>query len=203
MSAFSLTSPTPLAQALWSRADSRTSAIVRFVVLAALGAALLAISAKVRVPFWPVPMTLQTFTIMALGAAYGMRLGLGTVLLYLAIGALGFDVFTGSSAEKFGLSYMMGTTGGYLVGFVITMAVVGYFAERGLDRKPLQLFGLMLTANALTFTLGLLWLGTLLGWDKPILEWGLYPFVLGDLVKTALAAALIPATWHWFKGSKR
>nr|WP_306265424.1 biotin transporter BioY [Pararhizobium sp. IMCC3301] len=200
MSAQSLTSPTPLATALWpTGADSNTQAMLRFVALTIIGAALLAISAKIRVPFFPVPMTLQTFAIMGLGAAYGMRLGLATVLLYLAIGALGMDVFTSSTADNNGLSYMLGSTGGYLVGFIIAMGIIGYFAERGWDRSPFKLFGLMLGADALIFALGLLWLGTIAGWDKPILQWGLYPFIAGDLVKIALAAAVIPAIWGWMK----
>ena len=198
MSAQSLTSPTPLSTALWpTGADSGTQAILRFVALTIIGAALLAISAKIRVPFYPVPMTLQTFTIMGLGAAFGMRLGLATVLFYLAIGAFGMDVFTSSSAESNGLSYMLGSTGGYLAGFVIAMGIIGYFAERGWDRSPFKLFGLMLGADALIFALGLLWLGTVVGWDKPILEWGLYPFIVGELIKIALAAAVIPALWSW------
>ncbi len=200
MSAQSLTSPTPLATALWpTGADSGTQAMLRFVALTIIGAALLAISAKIRVPFYPVPMTLQTFTIMGLGAAFGMRLGLATVLLYLAIGAFGMDVFTSSTAESNGLSYMLGSTGGYLAGFVIAMGIIGYFAERGWDRSPFKLFGLMLGADAIIFALGLLWLGNVVGWDKPILEWGLYPFIAGDLVKIALAAAVIPALWGWMK----
>ncbi len=198
MVAQTLKQANPLASALWSAdSSSQTQSAIRFVALAIIGAALLAISAKIRVPFWPVPMTLQTFAIMGLGAAYGMRLGLATVLLYLAVGAMGFDVFTGSSAEKFGLEYMMGGTGGYLLGFIIAMGVVGYFAERGWDRSPIRLFGLMLAADVVIFALGLFWLGTLFGWDKPILDWGLYPFIAGDLVKMALAAALIPATWRF------
>lgn len=204
MSAQNLTSPNPLAIALWpSQPASSTQAALRFVALALIGAALLAISAKIRVPlpFTPVPMTLQTIAIMGLGAAYGMRLGLATILLYLAIGALGMDVFTSSTADNNGLAYMMGSTGGYLVGFVIAMGVIGYFAERGWDRSIAKLFGLMLFADVIIFGLGLLWLGTLVGWDKPVLEWGLYPFVAGDLVKIALASALIPAIWAWLKRS--
>lgn len=204
MSAQSLTSPNPLAIALWpTQAESSTQAALRFIALAIIGAALLAISAKIRVPlpFTPVPMTLQTIAIMGLGAAYGMRLGLATVLLYLAIGALGMDVFTSSTAENSGIAYMMGGTGGYLVGFIIAMGVIGYFAERGWDRSIVKLFGLMLFADAIMFGLGLLWLGNLVGWDKPVLEWGLYPFIVGDLVKIALASALIPAIWTWLKRS--
>lgn len=204
MSAQSLTSPNPLAIALWpTQSESSTQAALRFIALAIIGAALLAISAKIRVPlpFTPVPMTLQTIAIMGLGAAYGMRLGLATVLLYLAIGALGMDVFTSSTADKNGLAYMMGGTGGYLVGFIIAMGVIGYFAERGWDRSIVKLFGLMLFADAIIFGLGLLWLGNLVGWDKPVLEWGLYPFIVGDLIKIALASALIPAIWTWLKRS--
>lgn len=204
MSAQSLNSPNPLAIALWpTQEESSTQAALRFIALAIIGAALLAISAKIRVPlpFTPVPMTLQTIAIMGLGAAYGMRLGLATVLLYLAIGALGMDVFTSSTADNNGLVYMMGGTGGYLVGFIIAMGVIGYFAERGWDRSIVKLFGLMLFADAIIFGLGLLWLGNLVGWDKPILEWGLYPFVVGDLIKIALASALIPAIWTWLKRS--
>lgn len=204
MSAQNLTSPNPLAIALWpTQTESSTQAALRFIALAIIGAALLAISAKIRVPlpFTPVPMTLQTIAIMGLGAAYGMRLGLATVLLYLAIGALGMDVFTSSTAESNGLAYMMGGTGGYLVGFIIAMGVIGYFAERGWDRSIVKLFGLMLFADAILFGLGLLWLGNLVGWDKPVLEWGLYPFVVGDLIKIALASALIPAIWTWLKRS--
>ena len=202
MSAQSLTSPNPLAIALWpTQTESSTQAALRFIALAIIGAALLAISAKIRVPlpFTPVPMTLQTIAIMGLGAAYGMRLGLATVLLYLAIGALGMDVFTSSTAESNGLAYMMGGTGGYLVGFIIAMGVIGYFAERGWDRSIVKLFGLMLFADVIIFGLGLLWLGNLVGWDKPVLAWGLYPFVVGDLIKIALASALIPAIWTWLK----
>lgn len=204
MSAQSLTSPNPLAIALWpTQTESSTQAALRFIALAIIGAALLAISAKIRVPlpFTPVPMTLQTIAIMGLGAAYGMRLGLATVLLYLAIGAMGMDVFTSSTADKNGLAYMMGGTGGYLVGFIIAMGVIGYFAERGWDRSIVKLFGLMLFADAIIFGLGLLWLGNLVGWDKPVLEWGLYPFIVGDLIKIALASALIPAIWTWLKRS--
>lgn len=173
-----------------------TALWVKRVALVALGVAALAIAAKIKVPFWPVPITMQTFVVVAVGAAYGMRLGLATMGAYLLIGALGFDVFTGSTAEKNGLAYMMGGTGGYLAGFVAAAAFLGWAARRGWDRSVGSMAVAMLIAHAMIYALGLLWLGTLMGWDKPILQWGLYPFLLGDAAKVALAALMFPALWR-------
>jgi biotin transport system substrate-specific component len=166
------------------------------VALVAFGVAALAVAAKVKVPFWPVPITLQTFAVLSIGAAYGLRLGVTTVLTYLAIGALGFDVFTGSSAESAGLAYMMGGTGGYLVGFALAAAFLGWAARRGWDRSHGRMAVAMLFGNAIVYVPGLLWLGLLYGWDQPILDWGLYPFLAGDAAKLALAALLFPLAWR-------
>jgi biotin transport system substrate-specific component len=164
--------------------------------LVAFGVAALAIAAKVKVPFWPVPITLQTFAVLSIGAAYGLRLGVTTVLAYLAIGAVGLDVFTGSSAESAGLAYMMGGTGGYLAGFAVAAAFLGWAARRGWDRSHGRMALAMLIGNALIYIPGLLWLGQLYGWDQPILAWGLTPFLVGDAVKLALAALLFPLAWR-------
>lgn len=164
-------------------------------VLVVLGIAVLAISAKISVPMWPVPVTMGTFAVLAIGAGYGARLGLVTILGYMIVGALGFDVFVGSGAEKNGLTYMMGGTGGYLVGFVLATAALGALAARGWDRSVGGMAAAMLIGNALIYVSGLLWLGTLYGWDKPILAWGLTPFLIGDVIKLALAALLLPALW--------
>ena len=169
--------------------------VVKQVVLVLLGVAALAIAAKIRIPMWPVPLTMGTFAVLTIGAAYGPRLGLATILGYLAIGALGFDVFAGSSADKNGLAYMMGGTGGYLVGYVLAALALGIFARAGWDRSMPRMAAAMLVGNALIYIPGLLWLGILFGWDKPILEWGLTPFLLGDALKLALAALLLPAVW--------
>lgn len=169
---------------------SRVAALALFAVL---GSLILWASAKISVPFWPVPMTLQTGAVLLIGAAYGWRLGVATVLLYLAEGAAGLPVFQGTPQQGVGLAYMLGPTGGYLVGFAVAAGIVGWLVERGFGRDPLRLFGAMVAADAVVFALGLLWLGSLIGWDKPILELGLYPFVLGDLVKLALAACLVSA----------
>lgn len=155
----------------------------------------LVIAAKIKVPMWPVPVTMGTFAVLAIGAAYGARLGLATILGYMLVGALGFDVFAGSSAESHGLAYMMGGTGGYLVGYVMATVALGVLARRGWDRSVLWMAAAMLVGNALIYAPGLYWLGALYGWDKPILEWGLTPFLLGDGLKLVLAALLLPALW--------
>ncbi len=172
-----------------------TGLLVKQVVLVALGIVALAVAAKIKVPMWPVPITMGTFAVLTIGTAYGARLGLITMLGYLLVGALGFDVFAGSSAEKFGLTYMMGGTGGYLVGYLMATVLLGALAARGWDRSVTKLALALLLANVLIYVPGLLWLGQLYGWDKPILEWGLTPFLLGDAIKLGLAALLIPAVW--------
>lgn len=176
---------------------------VKQALLIALGVAALVIAAKIKVPFWPVPITMQTFVVLSIGAAYGLRLGVGTVLAYLAIGALGFDVFTGSSAEAHGIAYMMGGTGGYLLGFAMAAALLGVLARAGWDRSPARMALALVMGNALIYAPGLLWLGQLYGWDKPILDWGLYPFLAGDALKLALAALLLPAAWRMVGDARR
>jgi biotin transport system substrate-specific component len=184
-----------LAGTLWPAGEA--NAILRNVVLAVAGTALLTISAKIQVPFYPVPLTLTTFVVLALGMAYGWRLGTATLVLYLAEGAVGLPVFAGTPEKGIGIAYMLGGTGGYLIGFVLAAAVCGWLAERGWDRGVVRTAAAMLIGNAVIYIPGLLWLGTLFGWDKPILEWGLMPFLLGDLVKLALAAAVLPLAWKW------
>ena len=173
----------------------KTGTALRAGALAVVGTALLWVSAKIQVPFWPVPMTMQTFVVLMLGMAYGWRLGAATVLLYLIQGAVGLPVFAGTPEKGIGIAYMMGGTGGYLIGFVLAAVVCGYLAERGWDRRVWTTALAMLIGNIVIYVPGLLWLGTLFGWDKPILEWGLTPFVLGDFVKLCLAAAVLPLAW--------
>jgi biotin transport system substrate-specific component len=171
--------------------DEGVARVAALAGLAALGSLILWASAKITVPFWPVPMTLQTGAVMLIAAGYGARLGFATVLLYLFEGAVGLPVFADTPAKGIGLAYMLGPTGGYLAGFAVAAALVGWLSERGLDRSPLKLAGAMVVGDAVVFALGLLWLGSVVGWDKPVLAWGLYPFVVGDVVKIALAAALV------------
>ncbi len=144
---------------------------VKRAVLVALGIAALVIAAKIRVPLWPVPVTMQTFAVLTIGAAYGARLGAATVIGYLAIGALGFDVFTSSSAESNGIAYMLGGTGGYLLGFVAAAALLGALARRGWDRSAAGMAGAFLLGEVAIYVPGLLWLGHLFaaehGWGAP------------------------------------
>ena len=198
MSTASTTYPT-IASVLWS-ANGQVKA-VRLAVLAVLGTLLLTLSAKLHVPFYPVPMTFQTLVVLGLGMAYGWRLGAATVALYLLQGALGLPVFSGTPEKGIGLAYLLGPTGGYLFGFFLAAGVCGWLAERGWDRSVITTALAMLIGNVIIYVPGLLWLGSLFGWDKPILEWGLTPFILGDAIKLALAAALMPLAWKLLRRS--
>ena len=186
-----------LVSVIW---PSRTANnILRKVILALAGTALLTLSAKIQVPFYPVPMTMQTFMVLTLGMAYGWRLGGATLLLYLAEGAMGLPVFAGTPEKGIGVAYMLSGTGGYLIGFVLAAALCGWLAERGWDRRFITTALALLIGNILIYVPGLLWLGGLFGWDKPILEWGLTPFLLGDLTKLLLAAVALPIVWRALK----
>lgn len=176
--------------------------LVRQAGLVAGGIAVLAITAKIMVPMWPVPITMGTFAVLTLGAAYGPALGLVTILGYMLIGALGFDVFAGSSAEASGLTYMLGGTGGYLLGYVLATLVLGTLARRGWDRSMAWMALALLIGNAIIYVPGLLWLGQFYGWSEPILQWGFWPFLIGDAVKLALAALLVPGLWKLVSGTR-
>ncbi|MEL6575797.1 MAG: biotin transporter BioY [Pseudomonadota bacterium] len=171
----------------------------RRALFVALGIAVLVLAAKIRVPFWPVPMTMQTFAVLSIGAAYGARLGGVTLLGYLAIGALGFDVFTSSSAENAGLAYMMGGTGGYLAGFMLAALALGTLARRGWDRHPMQMGVAMAIGQVLIFLPGVLWLGHLYadakGWAW-VVEVGFTNFLGAEVLKVALAMLLFPVMWR-------
>ena len=175
---------------------SRVTNLLRVLFLALVGSALIAVSAKIKVPMVPVPMTMQTLVILVIGMAGGWRLGGLTVLLYLAEGAVGLPVFAGTPERGIGLTYMVGTTGGYLLGFLLAALVVGLLAEAGWDRSVPLAAVAMLTGNVVIYIPGLLWLGSVAGWDNPILQWGLTPFIVGDLIKLAIAALLMPAVWR-------
>ena len=185
-----------LADAVLPREGS--TRVLKRALLVALGVAALAVASKIRVPLWPVPVTMQTFAVLAIGAAYGPRLGVATVVGYLFLGALGFDVFTSSTAGNGGLAYMLGGTGGYLFGFVLAAAALGALARRGWDRSVAGMAGALVIGNVLIYVPGLLWLGHLFadanGWAW-VLEVGLYPFLVGDALKLALAALVLPLAW--------
>lgn len=159
------------------------------VLLVLAGTALLALAAKITVPFWPVPMTLQTLAVFTIAATYGRNLAVATVLAYLAEGAIGLPVF----ATGTGLAYLAGPTGGYLAGFVVAAAIVGHAVDRGMNRNLFALFGVMLLGEVVILLLGAAWLAHLMGAEKAM-AFGVGPFIVTDVVKIALAAALVRAS---------
>ena len=154
------------------------------------GVAVLAISAHIKVPFYPVPITMQTLVVMLIGFTYGLRLGSSTVLTYLVIGAIGAPVFAGGA----GLAYMGGPTGGYLFGFLVTVNLIGYFTERGSGRTFVSVLLLALLGTIVFYLFGVAWLTTILGFEKAI-KFGLLPFLYGDVLKLFLLAFAVPAAW--------
>jgi biotin transport system substrate-specific component len=189
-----------MAAALFSGSTTgKQLTFLRQITLAIVGSLLIALASKIQIPFYPVPMTLQTLMVLTIGMAYGWRLAVATLVLYLLEGAVGFPVFSGTPEKGIGFSYMLGGTGGYLIGFVFAAGCCGWLAERGWGRNPLTTATAMLIGNVLIYVPGLLWLGSLYGWDKPILAWGFTPFVLGDLIKIALASCLMPVIWRCLK----
>ena len=190
-----------LSQVLWPAKDTDAARWLRAAILVSLGVVAMAIAAKVRIPMWPVPITLQTLVVLTVGAAYGAGLGVLTMLAYLVVGALGFDIFTSSSAENNGFAYMMGGSGGYLVGFVLAAGVLGWLARQGWDRSVPMMALAMLIGSVLIYVPGLLWLNAQeysQGWSWTIAN-GLTPFLVGDALKLALAAVLMPAIWSLSK----
>jgi len=175
-----------LANAIW-RSDS---GVLRSIVLAIAGTALLAISARIQVNFYPVPMTMQTFAVLVIGMSYGWRLGGATVLLYLAQGAVGLPVF----ASGAGFAYFAGPTGGYLIGFLAAAVAIGWLGERGWDRHVVTTLAAMAIGTAIIFLLGAAWLTVLIGFEKAITA-GVIPFLLGAAFKIGLGAAFMPLSW--------
>jgi biotin transport system substrate-specific component len=168
--------------------------------LAIAGTLLLILSARTRVLLGPVDISMQTLAVLLIAAAFGMRLGVATLLLYMAQGAMGFPVFQATPEKGIGIAYMVGPTGGYLAGFVVMAAIVGWAADRGWDRHPLKLFSAMLVAEAVMMAMGFAWLALLIGPEKSW-QFGVVPFIAGDLIKLALAASLAPAVWSLLKRS--
>jgi len=149
--------------------------------------ALLAVSAKIEVPFWPVPMTLEVLAVLGLAGLLGARIAGGAVLLWLAEGAVGLPVFAGLGA---GVGYFAGPTGGYLIGFFFAAVLVGLAADRGLRERPILLFLSMLAGVGVMYAMGVTWLAQLVGWSRAF-HVGMLPFIPADVTKAALASALV------------
>ena len=166
-----------------------------------LGTVALTLSAKTKVVLGPVDLSLQTLVVLLIGAAFGWRLGVATLLLYLAEGAAGFAVFQSTPEKGLGIPYMLGTTGGYLAGFVVMAGLVGWAADRGWDRNVLKILGVMILADAIMLLMGTGWLATIIGAEKAW-QFGMVPFIVPDLIKAALAATLIPAAWSIVRAAR-
>ena len=160
--------------------EIRQSKILKNVLIALMGTVLLAISSKIKIPFYPVPMTMQTLVVLLLGITFGWKLGVATVSLYLFEGIIGLPVFSGSPEKGVGLIYFTGPTMGYLIGFLFTV----YFAgSLNFSKNLLIKFLQLLFSLSFIYILGILWLGTLIGWGKPLFQLGVQPFLLAELFK--------------------
>ena len=162
--------------------------LIKYLFLALIGSILLAISSKIKIPFYPVPMTMQTFVVLFIGIAFGWKLGLATISLYLFEGIIGLPVFSGTPEKGLGLVYFTGPTMGYLIGFVIAVLFAGKF---NYDNNFLKTFLKLIFATSFIYFFGMLWLGNLIGWDKPIFKLGAQPFLLAELFKILIATLAI------------
>ena len=161
--------------------------VLKTFVLIFLGTIALTISAKIKIPFYPVPMTMQTFVVLFLGLAFGYKIGLATVGVYLIEGIIGIPVFSNSPEKGVGLVYFTGPTMGYLIGFLSAVFLAGYL---NLKKNIFIIFSKLILSVLTIYLFGVLWLGTLIGWDKPIFEFGVAPFLFAELFKICLLTIL-------------
>ena len=166
---------------------SQNSKILKYILVIFLGSILLTISSKIRIPFYPVPMTMQTFVVLFLGMSFGYKIGLATVVLYLLEGIIGLPVFSNSPEKGVGLIYFTGPTMGYLIGFLFATFLAGYFNFKG---NILNNFIKLLISVSTIYILGIFWLGILIGWDKPVIQLGATPFLLAEVFKIAILTLL-------------
>ena len=166
---------------------STQTQIVKFISIIFLGSILLAISAKIKIPFYPVPMTMQTFVVLFLGIAFGYKIGIATVSVYLFEGIIGIPVFSNSPEKGVGLVYFVGPTMGYLIGFLFAVFFAGFL---NFNKNFFLVFIKLLFSVSAIYIFGIIWLGNLIGWDKPILQLGVTPFLLAELFKICLLTLL-------------
>ena len=158
--------------------------LLKYIFIALLGSILLAISSKIKIPFYPVPMTMQTLIVLIIGIAFGWKLGAATISLYLIEGIAGLPVFSGTPEKGIGLIYFTGPTMGYLIGFLVAGYLAGKF---NYDNNLLKNFFKLTFATSFIYFFGILWLGSLIGWEKPIFKLGVQPFLLAELFKILIA----------------
>ena len=166
----------------------KQSKILKYVFLTLIGSIVLAVSSKIKIPFYPVPMTMQTLVVLMIGVGFGWKLGLATVSLYLFEGIIGLPVFSGTPEKGVGLIYFTGPTMGYLLGFLVAVYISGKFDY---NSNLIKNFLKLLLATSFIYLLGMAWLGNLIGWDKPIFKLGAQPFLIAELFKILIATFLI------------
>lgn len=166
---------------------SNTEAVFRVVALALAGTVLVAFSAQIKVPMWPVPMTLQSLAVLFIGLTYGGRMATATLALYLTEGAVGLPVF----ANGGGIALLLGPTGGYLFGFLLAAALLGFASDRNKLNSPWALGGFLTLASALIYLPGVLWLARFIGVQNAVMA-GMIPFLIGDVIKAVIAAMAAP-----------
>ena len=168
--------------------ETKNLKIIKSVFIALIGTIILAASSKIKIPFYPVPMTMQTLVVLFLGITLGWKLGLATIALYLFEGIIGLPVFSGTPEKGSGIIYFFGPTMGYLLGFVFAAMLCGIFK---FNKNITSNFLKLILSVSVIYVLGVIWLGTLIGWDKPIIELGVTPFLLAELFKVALLSIII------------
>ena len=166
----------------------KQSKILKYVFLALIGSIVLAISSKIKIPFYPVPMTMQTLVVLIIGIGFGWKLGLATISLYLFEGIVGLPVFAGTPEKGIGLIYFTGPTMGYLIGFLFAAFLSGVFKYN--DNIILNFLKLIISVSVI-YLFGILWLGNFIGWDKPIFSLGFKPFLLAELFKISLLTIVV------------
>jgi biotin transport system substrate-specific component len=166
----------------------KQSKLIKYIFFALMGSIVLAVSSKIKIPFYPVPMTMQTLVVLMIGITLGWKLGLATVSLYLFEGIIGLPVFSGTPEKGIGLVYFTGPTMGYLMGFLVAVYISGKF---NYDNNLIKTFLKLLFATSFIYLLGMAWLGGLIGWDKPIFKLGAQPFLLAELFKILIATFAI------------
>jgi|TARA_B100000745_G_scaffold62009_1_gene36592 biotin transport system substrate-specific component len=161
--------------------------VLKSILVVLVGSILLTISSKIKIPFYPVPMTMQTFVVLFLGISFGYKIGIATVGLYLIEGIFGLPVFSNSPEKGVGIVYFTGPTMGYLIGFLLATFLAGYL---DLKTNIVSIFLKLILSVSVIYILGLIWLGILIGWDKPIFQLGAAPFLLAELFKILILTLL-------------
>tara|TARA_S200000501_G_scaffold125004_1_gene118046 strand:- start:847 stop:1398 length:552 start_codon:yes stop_codon:yes gene_type:complete len=164
-----------------------SSKLVKYVIIVFLGSIILAISAKIKIPFYPVPMTMQTFIVLFLGISFGYKIGIATISLYLLEGIVGLPVFSNSPERGIGLVYFTGPTMGYLLGFISACYLASFIK---INENYFIIFLRLIISVSTIYIMGVLWLGHIIGWEKPLVELGVTPFLLAEIFKITLIALL-------------